>query len=124
MKKNLIFYIIVGLLFNPAVLSAQYNDNRDVDNTTPPEGMEMKKVTGGVSVLTPEGGKFRKTNALTYIEEGPEEYSARNFGDVDRRLKKLEEQNRILAEEIRYLKSKLTFQEESADKDVSETAEQ
>ncbi len=119
MKKNYILYLAVAALFNPALLYAQYTDDHRPDEPGAPPGMETRKVHNDVTVLMPQDGKMYERNKSTFVEESSDEYSSRRFLGIDNRLKKLEEENAALAEEIKYLKSKLTIQGNGADKDAS-----
>jgi len=108
-----------AILLASTFVFAQDNGNQQDDITGVPAGMEARKVSGGVTVLMPKGGKMYKRNQTTYIEESSDQYSARNFSDVYKRLTRLEEENRTLFEEIRYLKSKMVIQENSAKNDAA-----
>ena len=123
MKKNYIPYITAVILFNSALAFAQSDDSLRDHNQSPPAGMELRKVNNDVSVLAPVGTKFYKTNDTVYVQEGEDEYAARNFTDVNKRLKKLEEENKELVEEIKYLQSKLVVQESNPDKDAAKPDE-
>ena len=124
MKKNCVLYFAVAALFNSALVFAQYTDDQNQDNQASASGMEVKKVNNDVSVLVPNGARMHQTNATTYTMESTDEYAARNFAKLDMRVHKLEEENHVLVEEIKYLESKLTLQEKNADKNVSKPAEE
>ena len=70
-------------------------------------GMEAKKVTNDVTVLVPKGGKVFKTNQGTYVLESPEEYAARKFEGVYKRLDALEEENRSLKKELARIRARI-----------------
>ncbi|MFA5143886.1 MAG: hypothetical protein WC522_06970 [Candidatus Omnitrophota bacterium] len=124
MEKNCILYITVLAIFSSAPLIAQSNNFPQGDDEMNQPGMETRKINNDVTLLIPEGGRMHRRNETTYVAEGPEEYAARKFEDVYGRLKKLENENKELAEQIRYLKSKLILPEKSPDKDVQKIAEE
>ncbi|MDD5136226.1 MAG: hypothetical protein PHX20_03195 [Candidatus Omnitrophica bacterium] len=123
-KKYVLCIILAVILFNPAFAPAQNgSDQQSYDGTSQP-GMETRKVNKDVSIIMPEGGKFYRRNQTTYVQEPPDEYAARKFADVYSRLKKLEEVNKELINEINYLKMKIILQENKADKDVPKIPEE
>lgn len=123
MNRNFFFLVLAVIISHSPPAMAQYTDDQNKNANSAPSGMVMRKVNNDVTVLMPKGARMENRNATTYVEESSDQYAARNFAIVDNRLKKLEEENRVLAEEIRYLKSKLVVPEKAADKDVQKTAE-
>ena len=128
MKKIFLFCLAAVFIFYSAPAFAQYtndqqNDQQKEDTSIPP-GMEVRKVNNDVSILIPKGGKMYNRNATTYVAERPDEFTARKLIDVDNRITKLEEEDRALVDEIRYLKSRLVIQEKGADKDASKPVEE
>jgi hypothetical protein len=116
--------MIAAIFFSAASVAAQYtNDPQDEVSAAPP-GMEERKVNNDVTVLMPRGSKMYERNKSTFVEESADEYSARKFLDIDNRFKKLEAENRDLAEQVKYLKSKLILQDKGADKDAPNTSEE
>ena len=128
MKKIFLFCLAALLIFYSAPAFAQYTNEKQSDQekegASLSPGMEVRKVNNDVSVLIPEGGKMYNRNRTTYVAERPDEFAARKFIDIDSRIKKLEEENKVLVDEIRYLESKLVMQEKGADKDASKPVEE
>jgi len=122
MKKDIIFFLSAIFIFISIPAFAQYGDylNKD-DEETAPQGMERKKISGGVYILMPKGGRFHRPNETLYVEESPAEYSSRKFTDMNERLNKLEETNKELVEKVKYLESKLVLQKTGADIDASKS---
>ena len=127
MKKKRVLCLTAAFIFNSIFVFAQYTNSPQDNNTEEQSGIETRKVADGVSVQVPQGSRMYKTNAFTSIAEPVDAYAARNFVNMDVRLKKLEQENKVLVEELEYLKAKLIIQENNAnaDKDTpKKTAEQ
>ena len=126
MKKNTVLCLTAIFILNATLALAQYNNSQQDNNTEEQSGIETRRVADGVFLQVPQGSRMYRTNSLTYIAEPVDAYAARNFMDVNIRLKKLEQENKVLVDEIEYLKSKLIIQENSADenKDIPKTAEE
>ena len=124
MRKNYVLYFTAVILFNSAFAFAQYTDDQKQSGQGAPSGMDVRKVNNDVSVLVPKGGQMHQTNNTTFTLESSDEYAARNFASLDTRVKKLEEENRALIEEIKYLESKLVLQEKGTDKDAAKPAQE
>ena len=125
MQKSRVFYLAIAALFNSALVFAQYTDDqKQGDRAAAPTGMEVKRVNNDVAVLVPKGTQMHQTNSTTYTMESADEYAARNFENLDNRIKKLEEENQVLIDGLKYLESKLILQEKGADKNVSKPAEE
>jgi hypothetical protein len=122
MKKYIALFIVTLAAIASTSAFAQYTEDLQNSDEAPP-GIEIKKVNNDVSVLVPKGSKMYMRNKSTYVQESADEYAARQFVETNKRLAKLEEENRQLVEEIKYLKSKLTLQENSVEKDAGETSE-
>lgn len=105
--------VTAAFVFLASAASAQYT-NEDNDETGVPAGMEVRKVNNDVSVLVPKGARMYNRNRTTYVEESADEYAARNVAQLKDRLKKLEAENRVLVEEIDYLKSQIVIPEKAA----------
>jgi hypothetical protein len=124
MKKGRLIYVTMSIFFGSTLAFAQYNDNQQGNDQASPPGMETKKVGNEVSVLMPTGTKMHQLNKSTYVQESADEYAARQFLGIENRLNKLEQENRALVEEVRYLRSKLILQEKSTEEDVPAIAEE
>ena len=124
MKKYYILCFITAVLFNSAPAFAQYTNDQKEHDQSAPTGMDVRKVNNDVSVLVPKGGQMHQTNNTTFTMESADEYAARNFENLDSRIKKLEAENRILLDGLNYLESKLILQEKGADKNVAKPAEE
>ena len=126
MKKNAVICLTTVFIFSATLALAQYNNSQQSNTAEEQSGIENRKVANGVSVQVPQGSRMYKTNSLTYIAEPVDAYAARNFLSMDTRLKKLEQENKVLSDEIEYLKSKLIIQEDNAnaDKNTSKVTEQ
>ena len=120
MQKYSVFFIMIILAFNSMPAFAQYANDQQGDESDASSGMETRKVSDGVSVLMPKGGRMHRTNELTYVQESTDEYAARNFASVENRLNKLEKENRDLREEINNIKSQLSVTKKSAYKNASD----
>jgi len=81
-------------------------------------GMENKTIAEGVSVLAPKGSKMHQTNKTTYIMEGSDEYAARNFVSVDKRLDRLDKKIDELKDELKEMKLQLADKEKSVKKNA------
>lgn len=112
-----IAFLAGAIIFSTILASAYDTDGMD-DASSPESGMEVRKVGEGVNVLLPQGARMQRRNNSTSVEESSDQYAARNFTRINERLKKLEDENKILVEEIKYLRSKLTLVEKSADNDT------
>ncbi len=110
---------LIAVLFLASDIYAQYT-NEDNDDTGAPMGMEVKKVNNDVSVLIPKGARMYSRNSSTFVEESADEYAARNVTILSNRLKKLEAENRELAEQIKYLRAQLLVPENKAAENVKE----
>ncbi|MFA6321235.1 MAG: hypothetical protein WCY36_05185 [Candidatus Omnitrophota bacterium] len=122
-RPHLLCLIIISVFFTSAA-SAQYT-NKDNDESGAPAGMEVRKVNNDVSVLVPKGARMYKSNSTTYVEESADEYAARNAAEMKVRLKKLEMENRALADEINYLRSQLPVApQKNVSEDVQTPAEE
>ena len=110
MKNYLVFFVLLILAFNSEpVLAQNNNDSQEVE-----PGIEARKVADNITVLMPKGGRMHKTNDITYIQEGTDEYAARNFASVENRLDRLEKDNGEFREEIKNIKSRLSSSEKNA----------
>lgn len=122
-------YMVTISIFFAASASAQYT-NKENDESGAPTGMEVRKVNNDVSVLMPKGARMYNRNSTTYVEESADEYAARNVAQMNDRLKKLERENKMLAEEISYLRAQLIIPapipvpEKSDEEDASKPAEE
>ncbi|MDD3904936.1 MAG: hypothetical protein PHS46_00205 [Candidatus Omnitrophica bacterium] len=112
-----IAFLAGAIIFSTILASAYDTDGMD-DASSPESGMEVRKVGEGVNVLLPQGARMQRRNNSTSVEESSDQYAARNFTRINERLKNLEDENKILTEEIKYLRSKLTLVEKSADNDT------
>jgi len=126
MKKDAVLYLAVVFVFNSILALAQSDNSQPDTSIAEQSGIENRRVTNGVSVQVPQGSRMYRTNAITYIAEPVDQYAARNFVNIDIRLKKLEQENKVLIDEIEYLKSKLIIRENSADenKDTQKKSEE
>ena len=120
MQKQIIFFIMLIVLFGLGQVFAQYNNDNQSSESSAPSGMESRKVNNGVTVLMPKGGRMHKTNEITYVEESSDEYAARNFASVESRLDKLEKDNRELREEINNIRASLSSAEKNANKNAAD----
>ena len=98
-KKNLIIAIV---LFCSSIVFAQNQEQGDKEI---PPGMEIIKI-GGANVLVPEGTRARKKGGLIILES-TSEYTGRKVLEIEKRIDRLEAQNKELQENITILKSLL-----------------
>lgn len=63
-----------------------------------PEGMEIRK-SGGVNVLMPKGAKIKRVGSVNLIENA-DEYAAQGFADMDKRLQKIENNQKEMESRI------------------------
>ena len=63
-----------------------------------PEGMEIRK-SGNVNVLMPKGAKINRVGSVNLIEN-TDEYAAKGFADVDRRLQNIEDKQEKMESRI------------------------
>lgn len=87
----------------PACALAQQN-SEDVEIAS---GLESTQVSPGVRVVMPIGGKTRRMNDNLSVIEDADEYAARNFVAVDKRLEKFEKENEELKKDIKDIREKL-----------------
>jgi len=113
MNKFFVLCVTAAFVILASAASAQYT-NKDNDEVGVPAGMEVRKVNDDVSVLVPKGARMYNRNRTTYVEESADEYAARNVAQLKDRLKKLEAENKVLVEEINYLKSQIVIPEKAA----------
>lgn len=71
-----------------------------------PPGMEMLN-TRGVYVIVPQGLKIEKKGDIM-IMEGPNEFAARSFKDMNERFEKVEASQRDLQKEVDDLRKKIS----------------
>ena len=115
---------MVAFVFSLTLVSAQNNDDQNNSDPVAPAGMEFRKVNNDVSVLIPKDGKMYKRNETTYVMEDSEEYSARKFVGIEKRVDKLEKFVSELADEVKALKAKIDTTEKGADKNDPAIAEE
>ncbi len=120
MRKNCVGFLLSASIFCAGLLFAETDQDNNGYNITAGSGMEEKKVNNDVTILMPRGSKMRKRNDTTQIMEGVDEYSARKFVDVDKRLDNLEKENRELREEISDIRSVLSSSGKNADKNAAD----
>ncbi len=120
MRKNCVGFLLSASIFCAGLLFAETDQDNNGYNITAGSGMEEKKVNNDVTILMPRGSKMRKRNDTTQIMEGVDEYSARKFVDVDKRLDNLEKENRELREEISDIRSVLSSAGKNADKNAAD----
>lgn len=98
-----IVYISACLFVILSSLNARADDQNLGDVRIPP-GMEAKRIgTGDNYVVIPKGGRIRVNGGVMTIESA-EEYSARNFEDVDGRISKIEKEQDAIKKELKELK--------------------
>ena len=113
MQRHIVFLMVI-FTFSSAPVFAQSSNQGDQSDE--PSGLEARKVSEGVTVLMPKGGRMHRTNETTYVQESTDEYAARNFASVEKRLDNLEKDNIELKKKVDDINSK-----PSPDKNVLDT---
>ena len=115
----LIFLVIYFGIFIPAGGAAQdYNDPQDDEKRGKPygegshlpveipPGMELIN-KGGIRMIVPKGMKITKKGSLMTME-GSDEFSARNFDEMNTRFEKLEAGQKDLSKTVEDLKKEVS----------------
>lgn len=110
-RTGFVFAFLLVLLV-PSLVHAQYMDESDDASTSSdeqysvpgtdiqiPPGMEIIK-SGDINLVVPKGSQMHKVNDLTLMES-PEEYAARKFEVVERRLDEIEKTQKEIKEELK-----------------------
>lgn len=123
MKKYRVLFLMAVFILCAGFVFAETDQDNNGYNMTAGPGMEEKKINNDVTVLMPKGSKMRRRNESTQIMEGVDEYSARKFVTVDKRLERIEKEAAEMKEEIRGLKSKLSDIGKSSNEALPKDAE-
>ena len=107
MKKSWIAVLILSCFIYSAVAPACADAQQASEDVEIPSGLESTQVSPGVRVVMPIGGKTRRINDNLSVIEDADEYAARNFVDVNKRLEQFGKENEELKKEIKDIKEKL-----------------
>lgn len=100
MRKAGIFILMLVLVFSAIFVAAPEDKNKKEEV---PVGMERLEIRKGLEIIVPEGTKMRK-QANIFMLEGVNEYVARKFHELRKRIGKLEFSVEELKKEIKQLK--------------------
>lgn len=107
MKKSWIGVLILSCFIYSAVGAACAGAQQKSGDVEIASGLESTQVSPGVRVVMPVGGKTRRINNSLSVIESADEYAARNFVDVNKRLEQFEKENEELKKQIKDIKEKL-----------------
>lgn len=104
--RKISFFLLVSFVFAVTVILAQEHETHEEgEDITIRPGMELKKL-GGINMLVPEDTQVYRDRGR-WIMEGPDEYAARRFKDVETRLQAVESEQEKLRQELERLKGRL-----------------
>jgi len=101
MDKTRLFAIFAVILALSTAFWAESQDSDSDVRITP--GMEVEK-RGDVNVLIPKGGRLIKEGKDVWVIEDADQYAARKFEEVGKRLDKIEKNQEETKKEVKALK--------------------